>query len=175
MRQNAFLNRNSLRFVAAVLCWKVAIKRGLGKLTAANDFDDVIAQCWVYRGGHIDPVIDHEGRNRGLPGTCPGHGEKSSDSGASAVTADCSHCNMQPGNCSCLSDSFCQSEPVLRLVRTVFSVSEDFGDMETTQCGPAQTAKPHLRSIWVFRAMNHGNPASARLKEVLEIAELPPP
>lgn len=31
--------------VSAVSCWEIAIKRGLGKLTAPDDIDDVIAQC----------------------------------------------------------------------------------------------------------------------------------
>lgn len=32
-------------FVSAVSCWEIAIKRGLGKLKAPDNIDDVIAQC----------------------------------------------------------------------------------------------------------------------------------
>ena len=31
-------------FVSAVSCWEIAIKRGLGKLKAPDNIDDVIAQ-----------------------------------------------------------------------------------------------------------------------------------
>lgn len=50
--------------VSAVSCWEIAIKRGLGKLTAPNDLDDVITTC-----GFVELAISisHSLKTENLP------------------------------------------------------------------------------------------------------------
>lgn len=43
--RDAIADPNNEVFISSVVTWEIAIKRGLGKLTAPNDLADAVVQC----------------------------------------------------------------------------------------------------------------------------------